>query len=141
MIASAIAQLLARFFQARRVGFRVREVQRIVRRERGVVLDPARIEQQFQALRRAQSEMVLALRADAPVGVQIFLPDRRAAVFALGPQAFGLHAALVGRRGLVDSFFFSLKPSHVTKLPAGIATVLSGSNFVPVPTHQVPDRT
>ena len=106
------AQFAARFFQARGVGPRVRKFQRVTRRERGVVLHPARIEQQFQALRRAQPEMVLALRADAPVGIQIFLPHNRPAVFTLGPQPFRLHAARVGRRGLVDSLFFPLKPSH-----------------------------
>src|SRR5580693_4840576 len=56
--------------------------------------------------------MVLAFRADAPVGIQILLPHNRAAIFALGPQPFRLHAARIGRRGLVDSLFFPLEPSH-----------------------------
>src|ERR1700737_1881533 len=56
--------------------------------------------------------MILALRADAPVRFEVLLPDNRPAALALGPQPFGLHAALVGRRGLIDPFFLSLKPGH-----------------------------
>ena len=106
------AQLAARFLQARGVGPGVREVQRIAGSQRGVMLHPARIEQQLEPLRRAQPEMVLALGADAPVGVEVFLPDHGAAVLALGPQPFGLHPALVGRRGLFDPLFFPLEPGH-----------------------------
>ncbi len=76
------------------------------------MFNPTRIEQQHQPLRRVQAEMMLAFGADAPVGFQIFFPDNRAATLALGPQPFGLHAALIGRRGLVDPFFLSLKPGH-----------------------------
>src|SRR5258708_24530943 len=84
----------------------------IVRAECGVVVDPARIEQQHKRLRRVQTEMMLALGADAPVWFEVLLPDNRAAALALGPQPFGLHAALVGRRGLIDPLFLSLKPGH-----------------------------
>jgi len=54
------AEFLARILQSRRVRFGVRKVQRIVRGECGVVLDPARIEQQHKPLRGVQTEMMLA---------------------------------------------------------------------------------
>jgi hypothetical protein len=59
-----------------------------------------------------QPKMVLAFRANAPVGFEVFFPDCRAAILALGPQAFRLYAALVRRSSLIDPFFFAFKPSH-----------------------------
>ena len=94
------------------VGLGVHEMQRIVRGELRVVLDPAAVEQQLQPLPRVQAEMVLALGADASVALEVFLPDDGAATGALGPQAFGLDAPLVGRRGLLDRFFAALEPGH-----------------------------
>jgi hypothetical protein len=83
----------------------VGEFERIIRRERDIVLHQARTEKQFQALRCSQPEMVPALRTDAPVGIHVFLPHNRPAIFALCPQPFRLCAARIGRRRLVDSFF------------------------------------
>src|SRR4029077_17628721 len=95
------------------------------------MLYPARIEQQFQALRRVEPEVVLALRADAPVGVQVLLPHNRPAIFALGPQPFGLHATLVGRRGLFDSLFSRLNQAIKleSRFPGAPAQRAAGRSF------------
>ena len=67
----------------RRDSYRARPPATVVRLQpgipRGVVLNPPGIEQQFQPLRRAEPEMVLAFRADAPIGVEVFL-DRKSVV-------------------------------------------------------------
>src|SRR5216684_4094383 len=75
-------------------------------------MNPNSIEQHIQALGGVQLEMELAFRADVPVGFQVLLPDNRPASLALDPQPFGLDAALVRRRRLLDRFFFSFKPGH-----------------------------
>ena len=56
--------------------------------------------------------MVVALGADFPIRFEIFFPDDRAAGIALGPHAFGVDAALFGRGGIFDRFFFALEPGH-----------------------------
>ena len=108
MTASVMPSFAARLLQARCVGFGVREVQRIVRGQSRIVLDPAAIEQQLQTLARIQPEVILAFRADVRIGFQILFPDDGAAAGALGPQPFGLYAPFVGRRGLLDRFFSRL---------------------------------
>jgi len=81
-------------------------MQRVVRGDLRVMLDPMAVQQQLQPLPRAQAEVMLAFRADVRVGFQVFFPDDGPAAGALRPQPFGLYAPLVGRRGLFDPFFF-----------------------------------
>ncbi len=63
----------------------VDKVQRIVRGQLRVVLDPWAIEQEVEALARSETEMVLALRADVGIALEILLPNDGAATGALDP--------------------------------------------------------
>src|SRR5437773_11312782 len=56
----------------------------------------------FQALLGVHFEMELALGADEEIRFEVLAEDDGAAGFALDPQAFGGHAALLGRSGLLE---------------------------------------
>jgi hypothetical protein len=72
----------------------------------------ALVEQKLQSTRGAQTEMVIALGADLPIGFEILLPYDRPAPVALCPKAFGADTSLINRRRIFDRAFFSLKPGH-----------------------------
>ncbi len=107
------SQFFARVFQALGVRLRVNELERIARDQLGILLGPqAVVEQKVESALRAQPEMKIALGADLPVRLQIFLPNDRAAGIALNPQAFGADASLIRRRRLLDPFFLPFEPGH-----------------------------
>jgi hypothetical protein len=60
--------------------------------------------------------MELALGADVEIRFEVLAKDDGIAGLALDPQAFGAHAALFGRSGLLDRFFVALEPGHGRKL-------------------------
>ena len=67
------------------------------------------IQQQRQTGARIDAEVALALGADVPVLVQVFLPDHLAAAVTLHPQTFGAYAFLA--RGF-QLRVFAFKPGH-----------------------------
>ena len=76
----------------------------------GVVLRVAAVvKQHFQPLPRAHLEVVATFRTTEKVRFQILLPEDVLAGFALGPQALGLHALLLGRS---ERMIIFAKPGH-----------------------------
>ena len=106
-------QFMLRVFQTLCVGFRVGEMERIAGCEFAVEFRPGFvIEQEFEPLARTQTEMVVALRANFPVCLQVFFPDDGAAGAALCPHAFGAHTTFLHRSGVLDRFFLAFEPGH-----------------------------
>src|SRR5580704_18055029 len=103
------AQFMLRVFQTLRVGLGVSEMKWIAGREFAVEFSPGFvIEQEFEPLARTQAEMMVALRADFPVRLQVFFPDDGAAGTTLCPHAFGAHAAFFDGRGVLNRLFLTL---------------------------------
>ena len=98
------------------VGLDVGEVERIGGAQAAVDQLVAGLEQQVDALARAELEVVLALGADVEVGFKIGLADGLAAAGALDPEAlgadtfFGVVAAIVA--GAFELAVFTLEPGH-----------------------------
>ena len=93
------------------VALRVTERERVDAFNRRVLLDErARVEDQLEPARRRQREVVLALRADVVVLLEIGRQEGRAAAGTLREYPGGDAAFLLGR--LVVSLFVSLVPGH-----------------------------
>src|SRR5216684_5419700 len=110
------AEFFLGFPEARGVGLGVDELERVGGGHARVVLGPAAVEEHFEALLGVHFEVELALGADEKIPFKVLAKDDGAAGFALDPQAFGAHAALLGRSGLFDRFFVALEPGHRRKL-------------------------
>ena len=110
------AEFFLGFAEARRIGLGVNKFERVGGGHTGVVLGPAAVEEHFKALLGVHLEMELTLRADVEIRLEILAEDDGVAGLALDPQAFGAHAALFGRGGLLDRFFVALEPGHGRKL-------------------------
>src|SRR5713226_3312243 len=106
------AELFLGLFETRGVGFGVDELERVGGGHARVVLRPAAVEEHFEALAGVHLEVKLALGADVQIGFEVLAENDGAARIALDPQAFGAHAALLGRSRLLDRFFVALEPGH-----------------------------
>src|ERR1700683_3178227 len=96
-----------------RIRLGIHKHQRVARHQLRIPLRPRPVvQQQIQPPLRIQPEMMIALRADLPVFLQVLLPDDRPARVALDPQAFRAYPPLVHRDRFVDSLFFAFKPGQ-----------------------------
>ncbi len=121
------AGLLPRLAQPLLVGLHVAEVERIGGAQAAVNQFVAGLEQQVDALPRAELEVVLALGADHQVGLEIGLVDGLAAARAFDPEALGadvfcarsrarVGAAVLGRRRRLELPALALEPRHTVQL-------------------------
>ena len=100
-------------------------MQRIVRSQAGILLDPVlAVEQRQQPLARRQPEVMRALRADTEALDEVARVDDRVAVGTLDPQSLG-HAAGFVRRGNRLARLF--EPGHRASLAETAQSFVRGT--------------
>ena len=112
-----LAGLLERRGEALRIFLLVLEFQAVDRHDLGADLEPALgIEQLLDALARRNARVVIALRADVEIVLEIGAIEHRLAGGALDPEALGHGRLLDARRALDARWQELLQPAHRVSL-------------------------